>query len=84
MEKNMTLTISKNFNDDLKIEFIKQSIPIYNIKRITIEKDPINDEINIEAKDSENSILLIEKIKKITSLVISNTNTTDTVIVLWK
>ena len=80
----MTLTIEKGFNDFIKIEFIKQAIPLYNIKKITIEDSTIENEINIITVDTPNCLSLIEKIKEFSDdKVIEENLTNQTVIVLW-
>ena len=79
----MQLTIKVGFSDAVKISFIQEAIPLYGIKKISIENSIIPDKINVESQSHENCLHLIEKIKTFSNIGISEGDETSTTIVLW-
>lgn len=80
--KNMqTLTIGKGISEGLKIQFIYESVVLYNLKNISTSDKPIENKINIETSSPEMLNLILLKIYTI-GLNINVNNQTDTVIIL--
>ena len=79
----MTLKLSENHSDKLKIQFIEESILMHNINRISVENEAIENMINVMNVDRSSCLALVETIEHLIDSEIELNNASNTVIVLW-
>lgn len=81
MPKLTTLTLETGISEGLKIQFINESVILYNLSTLTTSKTIEDDRINIKTSNHDMLKYIIDKIDK-TQLSVSIVSEDDTVIVL--
>jgi len=81
MTKLTTLTLETGISEGLKIQFIDESVILYNLSTLTTSKVIEDDKINIKTSNHKMLKYIISKIDK-TQLTVSIDSKDDTVIVL--
>ncbi len=81
MSKLTTLTLETGISDGLKIQFIDESVTLYNLSTLTTSKTIEDNKINIKTNNHEMLKHIIGKIDK-TLLTVSIDSEDDTIIVL--
>jgi len=76
-----TLTLGKGLSEGLKIQFIDESIVLYDLKNISTSDKPIENKINIETSSPEMLNHILSRIYT-TGLNVKVNNPSDTVIIL--
>lgn len=76
-----TLTLGTGLSEGLKIQFIDESVVLYNKRNISTSDKPVENKINIETSSPEMLNLILSRIYTV-GLTINVNNSTDTVIVL--